>query len=571
MICTFFWTLTICFLIFSQNCFASGVNGSFRLDEYNFVPLLYKGEETGYQACTIKGSAYVPVEALEEFGDCSAFTLDGEAHRAVFTPADMNVLLGDDETTDFIKRYAGSCYLGYKTIYGKDYISLNVMKDFTGITYTTDGTSGLSNDDVTDITYVDLDRLTETHRMGQTVRNTIGAGSLFSSSEEEVPIKSGRQVYILGESASFYKIRTTGGQVCYVNKEDIEETDDHAPEYDYSFMPLQKEPYDRKINLVWTSPNSAGVSSLAPDPTGIDVVSPVWLNQIVEGDGNINSFVDRGYSDLCHERGMKVWITLNNDMTTTGSTNYTTKVLEDDGLRRKTVAQYLFYAMIGGADGLCIDYEDVRSSDGPALALFTEELAYYCGRLGLYITSAVYSPMPGNEQIYQYARIGECLDYICVMSYDYHYNGSPDAGSVSPIPFYREMIEKMSGYCEPEKLIMGIPFYTRIWKVGENDRNLGALAVIMSTARDRVTKNNAQIEWSDEDGQYIALWQENGDNYKCWLEDERSIAQKIRCIYEYGLSGSCCWRYGQQENGIMDMFEDVYHQDGSWEDHETDY
>ena len=232
IICVFICTLLICAAIIHPAARAAGVNGGFRLDQYNFVPLLYKGEETGYKACTIKGSAYVPVEALEEFGDCSAFTLDGEAHRAVFTPADMNVLLGDDETTDFIKRYAGSCYLGYKTIYGKDYISLNVMKDFTGITYTTDGTSGLSNDDVTDITYVDLDRLTETHRMGQTVRNTIGAGSLFSSSEEEVPIKSGRQVYILGESASFYKIRTTGGQVCYVNKEDIEETDDHAPEYD---------------------------------------------------------------------------------------------------------------------------------------------------------------------------------------------------------------------------------------------------------------------------------------------------------------------------------------------------
>ncbi len=556
--CTFFCALIICFLIFCDFSFASGVNGSFRLDEYNFVPLLYRGEETGYQACTIKGSAYIPVEAMEEYGDCGSFEIDDEGHRVVFTPAEMDIFTGDDETTDFIQKYCGSCSLSFKNIYNRYYVSLNVMKDFIRLSYNTDGTAGLSNDDETDITYVDMEPLSDEQRMGRTVRKTVGAGSLFSSADDSVTVRKDQQVYILGETPSFYKIRTISGQVCYVNREDVNETMEEAPDYDFIFAAKQKKGFRTKINLVWTSPNSNGISSLAPDAAGIDVVSPVWLSQQVEGGGNVTSFCDRGYTDLAHERGLQVWVTLNNDMTTTGSTNYTGKVFADSSLRRKTIAQYLFYAMMADADGLCIDYEDVRSSDGDGLTLFTSELSYYCERLGLYLSSAVYVPSSWNYSIYQYDLVSDSLDYFCVMTYDEHFNGSLYAGSVSSEPFYTEMIEEMLKYTSADKVLMGIPFYTRIWTVDDQNRRQGVQAVIMSTARERVKNAGAAAEWSSEDGQYFASWKDGDLTVKVWLEDARSIAERLSNVYYYDIAGSCCWRYGQQEEGVMDVFEEIY-------------
>ena len=361
------------------------------------------------------------------------------------------------------------------------------------------------------------------------------------------------------------------GEICYVNKSDIKETYEDTSSFDFVFSAKQKTGLDRKFNLVWTNANSEGVSFLAPEPAGIDVVSPVWLNQIVEGEGSIKSVCDRGYVDLCHERGMQVWITLNNDMTTRGSTNYTTKVLADANLRRKTIAQYLFYAMMIDADGLNIDYEDVRMSDGSNLTVFTKEMSKYCGRLGLYLASSVYIPTSWNYDIYQYDKVAGSLDYFCVMTYDEHFNGDEYAGSVSSAPFYTSSMENMLKYCSEDKILMGIPFYTRIWTVGENDKNLGASAVIMPTSRSRVKTAGVTPVWLDDMAQYFATWNEDGKTIKVWLEDKRSIAAKLSCVYDYDLAGSCCWRLGQEESGIMSLFEEVYHEGKSPKDYKDLY
>ncbi len=571
ILCVFICTLLICLAFIHPAADAAGINGGFRLDQYNFVPLLYKGEETGFKACTIKGSAYIPVAALREYCTREPYLVDMENRRIVFTPSEMNILTGDGETTAFIKKYCGSCYLSFKTIYNEYYVSLNVMQQFAGLSYTTDEAEGLTNSDTSEITYVDMEPASEQQRMGRTLKKIEGAGSLFSSSPETVGIKKDRQVYIIGESPSFYKIRTVSGELCYVNKSDIEETDDDPPDYDFVFSAKQKTGLDRKFNLVWTNANSEGVSFLAPDTAGIDVVSPVWLNQIVEGNGDIKSVCDRGYVDLCHERGLQVWITLNNDMTTRGSTNYTTKVLADAGLRRKTIAQYLFYAMMMNADGLNIDYEDVRTSDGSNLTIFTKEMSEYCGRLGLFLTSSVYIPTSWNCEIYQYDKVADSLDYFCLMTYDEHYNGDEFAGSVSSAPFYTSNVQEMLKYCGKDKLLMGIPFYTRIWTVGENNRNLGASAVIMPTSRSRVKAAGVTPVWLDDMGQYFATWNEEGKTIKVWLEDKRSIAAKLSCVFDRDLAGSCCWRLGQQEDGIMELFEEVYHKGKSPKDYKGPY
>ncbi|MCF0150191.1 MAG: hypothetical protein HUJ80_02140 [Firmicutes bacterium] len=555
---TFFCIIILSFLLLPQIAFASPL-----LDEYNYVPLYFDGYDTGYQACTIKGNAYIPIDALKEYGDCTGFAIDEQKKQILFTPAEMDLFIGDEETTAFIQQYAGTCYYSLKTIDRTAYVSLNLIRDFCDLSYTVDEDDVSSNKNATAITCVNMERASDSVRTAAVVRRTAAAGSLFDADGGKITLKKGQEVYVLGSTSNFYQVRTFDGDVCYVSKSDLGEVVSGNPGYDYIYTAKKKDLSGDKFNMVWFSANASGVSALPPDEDGVDVVAPVWLHQIVNGDGNVESCGDRGFVDLCHERNKQVWICLTNDMTTKGSTNYTSAVLADEQLRRKTVAQYLFYACLFDADGLNIDYEDVLTADGSNLTLFTAELYEYCSRLGLVLSSDVLIPTPGNLKIYQYDKVIDSLDYLCAMTYDQHWSSSPQAGSVSDQTWYTQCIEDLLQYCPGEKLLMGVPFYTRIWNVDAKGNKLGSTAVIMDSARIKVSRSGITPVWLPDKGQYYIEYTENGKLYRIWLEDKRSIATRLSNVYYYGLAGTCCWRYGQQEEGILQVFDDIYHCGGS--------
>ena len=73
---------------------------------------------------------------------------------------------------------------------------------------------------------------------------------------------------------------------------------------------------------------------------------------------------------------------------------------------------------------------------------------------------------------YDRDALAKHVDYIAVMSYDEHYAGSTIPGSVSSLPFVIDAIEGcLEEGVPPEKLLMGVPLYTRVWVVDEKRQN----------------------------------------------------------------------------------------------------
>lgn len=56
--------------------------------------------------------------------------------------------------------------------------------------------------------------------------------------------------------------------------------------------------------------------------------------------GAVTNSADKGYTELCHERGFMVWATITNNMSEKGSTNFTTKMFSDSSIQKKAIAQY---------------------------------------------------------------------------------------------------------------------------------------------------------------------------------------------------------------------------------------
>ena len=115
-----------------------------------------------------------------------------------------------------------------------------------------------------------------------------------------------------------------------------------------------------------------------------------------------------------------------------------------------------------GIDGINVDIEGITSEYGEDYIEFIRELSIECRKNGLVLSVDNYVPYNFND-FYRIEEQGLFADYVVIMGYDEHYAGSKEAGSVASIDYVTYGIEEALTMVPAEKLINGIPFYTRGW------------------------------------------------------------------------------------------------------------
>jgi spore germination protein YaaH len=103
----------------------------------------------------------------------------------------------------------------------------------------------------------------------------------------------------------------------------------------------------------------------------------------------------------------------------------------------------------------------------------------------------------------------------------------------------------------PEKLLVGIPFYTRMWRetdgVVKNFKTLG-----IDDTLEFIEEKDAEMIWDEESGQYFATFTEDGSVYKMWIEEPESIGMKAGLVNEFGLAGAAVWQLSLGNEGAWD-------------------
>lgn len=515
-------------------------------DEYVYYNVSYNGSILTTQAYTYRDTPFIPLSIISEYGDSSVFSVDLKEKQVNITLKNLNIYIGDAETTEFIKKYGGTVYIPIKTIDGNPCVALDTICQFAKLGYSIkDGV-------------IHLAKLTADGSLGRLVNDIEAtASSLSESSGENISLAKGEVVFIRKETPSYYKIETLTGEIAYTMKGDISKPENQAAVLDYQYTSKVKPNFSAgKINLAWHYVGNA--TPMRPEPTGgIDILAPTWFHQIVNGNGNVENYGDLGYTKAAHESGFYVWATLTNNMSTKGSTGYTTKVLNDTPLRNKTIAQYLFYSCLYDVDGINIDYEEVKDADRDRLTAFTQTMRKYTEKLGLTLSIDTLIPRPWTIE-YDYEALGKTVDYIAVMTYDEHYSTSPVAGSVSSLPWVSASIQDLIAYVPGSKILMGVPLYARVWTVSPAGKRLSSRALTMNGARELLQSKALEPEWLSKTGQYYAEFPEGANTCKIWIEDMRSIAGRANLVYTYGLAGSACWQYTQGDASAWSVFEAIY-------------
>ncbi|MDE6320318.1 MAG: chitinase, partial [Lachnospiraceae bacterium] len=192
---------------------------------------------------------------------------------------------------------------------------------------------------------------------------------------------------------------------------------------------------------------------------GLNVISPTWFT-LTGNEGEFSSFAAASYVQRAHEMGLEVWGLVGN-VESVDVDMY--ELLSRSSSRWKLITNLVAAAQEYDLDGINIDFENLSLDAGEPFIQFIRELSIPCRKYGIVLSVDNYVPMNHTDH-YDRAEQGVVADYVIIMGYDEHYNGSKEAGSVASINFVENGIKNTVADVPAKKVINALPFYTRLWE-----------------------------------------------------------------------------------------------------------
>lgn len=367
-------------------------------------------------------------------------------------------------------------------------------------------------------------------------------------------------VVLLEEGDNWNKVCTQDGMSGYVQKKHLsaakEENPKRIKEPD-TFSHMLK---DEKICMAWHQVTNKvannNISSILSSTKGINVLSPTWF-YLNDNDGNIASLASEDYVNYCHQNNIDVWALVSNLENSDTDSSY---VLTHTSTRHNLVNQIISAAIEYNLDGINLDFEALNEEKvGDSYIQFVRELSIKCENNGLVLSVDNYVPSPYTA-FYDRGEQAMYADYVVIMGYDEHAGNSEEEGSVASINWVREAVDNTCKEVPAEQVILGMPFYTRLWKLtpeGEENSSevsykVSSKAYGMDAAAELVSSNNAEKQWLEDCGQYYAEFYQEDILCRIWLEDKESLEKKLEVMSQNKLAGAAFWKLDLESSDVWD-------------------
>jgi spore germination protein YaaH len=379
------------------------------------------------------------------------------------------------------------------------------------------------------------------------------SGGVKSAVVCEVP--SGTKVVILDKMDTWCKVETEDAMIGYIENRKMtdSETVMMQPVTTYTEPEYKRTAMDGKVNMAWHMIAGAGGNVTLADridsTKSVNVIAPTWFSVLNES-GSVDSRATQDYVDGSHERGLQVWAVLDNF---NGPEGVQQRFLASGESRSAVISTVMETVRNMEIDGINVDIEGITEDYGEDYIEFIRELSIECRKEGLILSVDNYVPYNFNDH-YRIDEQGVFADYVVVMGYDEHYGGSQEAGSVASIDYVTYGIEEALNYVTADKLINGIPFYTRIWKT--TAEGVSSEAYGMDQTQTFIANHNMAVEWNEASGQNYAEVSEDDATYQIWIEDVESIERKLEVMEANNIIGVAEWCLGMESSNVWDVIAD---------------
>lgn len=507
------------------------------------------------------GKAYIQYDIVRNYIN-SRFYWDPNENILLYTlPNDTVSVEVGSKDYNVSKEKKSEDYVILKTDGSTAYIALDFIQQYTNIEYEL---------------YDDPSRVMIVTDWGETTVATVKKdtqvrylGGVKSPILTEISKKD--EVTIIESEENWKKVRTKDGFIGYVKNSALkkEQTKNISREFEEpQFTNISK---DYTINMAWhnvtnSDANNSVLQRIA-ESKGLTTIAPTWFH-VQDTEGNLQSIASQDYVNYAHQSNIEVWAAIRDFDGGINSYEESYELLSYTSRREKLINQLISEALRVGVDGINVDFEKISEECGEHYIQFIRELSVRCRQNNLVLSVDNYVPKGYNMQ-YDRKEQGIVADYVVIMGYDEHYAGSPEAGSVSSYDFVKEGIEETLKEVPAEKVISGIPFFTRLWEEtpkteeelasqagteeAEYTMNVNSQALDMASAQAKLAEAGVQAAWDETTQQNYATWTVENTTYEIWLEDEQSIEPKLQLMKENKLAGTAAWALGQENADIWNL------------------
>ena len=509
------------------------------------------------------GKVYVAYNIVRDYINSRFYWDPNENVLLYMLPEDMISVDVGSKDYSISKKKKSEDYFILKTEGNTAYISLDFVQQYTNIDYE------VSNNP---------DHVMIRTKWGKTDVATVKKNTQVRyqggvKSPVLAELKKKDEVTVVESEQNWKKVRTADGVIGYVKNKTLKNEEKKNitrkfEEQDYSNISK-----DYTINMAWHNvtnqdANNAVAQRIA-QTKGLTTLAPTWIH-VADTNGNISSIASADYVSYAHKQNVEVWMTVRDFDGGISSEKESYELLSYTSRRETLITQLIAEALRVGVDGINVDFEKISDKCGEHYIEFIRELSVKCRQNGLVLSVDNYVPKSFNTQ-YDRKEQGIVADYVVIMGYDEYYAGSPEAGPVSSYNYVKEGITETLKEVPAEKVISGIPFFTRLWKETpkteeelKSDKGTDAEQYSATVESDAYGMDNAQAivkqagvdtTWDKKAGQNYATWEADGSKYEIWLEDSKSIEAKLKLMKKYKLAGTAEWSLGQESSDIWNLIQ----------------
>lgn len=363
-------------------------------------------------------------------------------------------------------------------------------------------------------------------------------------------IKKGDMVIVISETDDEWtKVRTESGKIGFVKTKLLVNQITVREELE------EKPQIDGKINMFWDyyyeyakAPDREGESI-----EGVNVVSPAFF--YIDSDGSFNENVGtagKQYIEWAHNNGYKVWPMVQN---AEAGIKVTSNILNDYEKRQMVIEKIVDVCVEYKLDGINIDFENMYEKDKEVFSRFVIELVPRMKEIGIVTSVDLTAPdgAPNWSLCYDRTVLGNVADYLAFMAYDQYGTSSTKAGTTAGYNWIEtNLVKFLETYeVDSEKIILGIPFYTRIW-TETADGTVSSKVVNMKDVEKNIPDGIEKV-WDDKLKQYYVEYKSKSTTKKMWIEDLESIEAKVSLVSKYNLAGVSAWEKDRELEGTWEL------------------
>ena len=368
-------------------------------------------------------------------------------------------------------------------------------------------------------------------------------------------VKKGDAVIVVNSDKGYTKVRTANGKVGIVKSNKLEN------EFAIRENMEEEKQISGKVNLTW---DYYSEYASAPDRSGtkidgVNVVSPAFFyldtdGKLKENAGNSG----KAYVKWAKDNGYKVWPIVSNGVAANKGLSITSNIMNDYEKRKELIEDIVSKCVEYELDGINIDFENMKSEDKDMFSRFIIELEPRLKEIGMVLSVDVTAPDGGDTWSMCFDRnvIGDVSDYIIFMAYDQNGSSSTKPGTTAGYNWVKLNLVKFlqTEEIEPDKLILEVPFYTRIGTTNADGKVISNGTLNMKNMEAAIP-DGVDKQWNDELKQNYVTFTSGNNTKQIWIEDLESLKAKISLIKDNDLAGVASWEYNMASNDVWPMIK----------------